>query len=79
MKKLNLSRLGVAAEKLHLARMTAVGGVAAFVASSARAEIDTAPITAALTEAGTAAGVVGAAVLVVLIGIKAFKYVRAAM
>ena len=48
-------------------------------ATSARAEIDTAPITGALTEAGTAAAVVGSAVLVVVVGIKAFKMIRTAM
>lgn len=66
-------------KKLNLSRLAPVAVAAAVASTSARAEIDTAPITTALTEAGTAAGVVGAAVLVVLIGIKAFKYVRAAM
>lgn len=58
-------------------------GVAALTAAgssfAAGGGIDTASITAKLTEAGTAAGVVGAAVLVVLVGIKAFKYIRSAM
>jgi hypothetical protein len=49
------------------------------VAGSASAAIDTAAITSALTDAGTAAGTVGAAVLVVVVGIKAYKYIRSAM
>jgi len=53
--------------------------VAAFVSTSASAAIDTAPVTTALTDAGAAAGVVGAAVLVVVVGIKAFKYIKQAM
>lgn len=62
--------------KTRLALLAAAGFS---VAGSASAAIDTAPVTTALTEAGTAAGVVGAAVLVVLVGIKAYKYIRAAM
>lgn len=46
---------------------------------SAQAAIDTTGVTSALTDAGTAAGVVGAAVLIVLIGIKAFKFIRSAL
>lgn len=46
---------------------------------SAHATIDTAGVTSALTDAGTAAGVVGAAVLVVLVGIKAFKFIKSAL
>lgn len=61
-------------------RRFAVAAAAGLTAAgSASAAIDTASVTASLTEAGTAAGVVGAAVLVVLVGIKAFKYIRSAM
>lgn len=56
-----------------------VVGFAAVFAGSAHAALDTAGVTTALTDAGTAAGVVGAAVLVVIVGIKAFKYIRSAM
>ena len=69
MKKANLS----------LSRLAPVGLVAALASTAARAEVDTAPITTALTEAGTAAAVVGSAVLVVIVGIKCFKYIRSAM
>ena len=62
-------------------RIQAGALVAAFVAApmSAMAAIDTTSVTAALTDAGTAAAVVGAAVLVVIVGIKAFKYIRQAL
>lgn len=49
-----------------------------FVAGSAFAAVPTEAIDA-ITEAGTDAAVIGAAVLVVLIGIAAFKYMRRAM
>lgn len=55
--------------------VVAFGGAAV----SAQAAIDTTAITSALTDAGTAVGVVGAAVLVVHVGGKVFKYIRAAM
>lgn len=57
--------------------LVAVGASA--VAGASQAAISTTEITGALTEAGTAAAVVGAAVLVVVVGIKAFKYIRSAM
>jgi hypothetical protein len=58
----------------------AVAGASFAVAGAASAgTIDTASVTAALTEAGTAAGVVGAAVLVVVVGIKAFKFIKQAL
>lgn len=60
-----------------------LGGVVGFstlaAVTSANAAMDTAAITSALTDAGTAAGVVGAAVLVVIVGIKAFKFIRGAL
>lgn len=57
----------------------AVGVGAVALSGSASAAIDTSSITAALTDAGTAGGVVAAAVLVVIVGIKAFKFIRAAL
>lgn len=51
----------------------------AVAATSAQAAIDTTSITGSLTEAGVAAAVVGAASLVVLVGIKAFKMIRTAL
>ena len=61
----------------NIARIIAVafGGAAV----SAQAAVDTTAITAALTDAGSAVAVVGAAVLVVHVGGKVFKYIRAAM
>jgi hypothetical protein len=63
--------------KKIFASVAALSGMA--FAGSASAAIDTAGVTTALTDAGTAAGTVGAAVLVVVVGIKAFKYIKSAM
>lgn len=61
-------------------RLFAVAGLSALgFAGSASAAIDVAAVTSALGDAGTAAGTVGAAVLVVIVGIKAFKYIKSAM
>lgn len=49
------------------------------MSTGAHAAISTTEVTAALTDAGTAAGVVAAAVIVVIVGIKAFKYIRSAL
>jgi len=40
--------------------------------------MDTTAIETAITAAGTAAGTIGAAVLVMLVGIRAYKWVRKA-
>jgi hypothetical protein len=64
--------------KSRSGRASLAAGVLAY-AGSASAAIDTAGITSALTDAGTAAGVVGAAVLIVYVGIKAFKMIKGAM
>ncbi|BAK77087.1 bacteriophage coat protein B [Pseudogulbenkiania sp. NH8B] len=48
------------------------------VAAGAHAEVP-AEVTTAITSAGTDAGVVGAAVLVVIIGIATFKFLRRAV
>ncbi|MDR2838397.1 MAG: major capsid protein [Azonexus sp.] len=48
-------------------------------AATSHAAIDTAAVTASIGEAGTAAAAVGAAVLVMIVGIKVFKWIRAAM
>lgn len=40
---------------------------------------DVTAITGAITDAGTAAGTVGAAVVVMLVGIKVYKWLRRAM
>lgn len=49
------------------------------VAGSASAAIDTAAVTSSLTDAGAAVAVVGAAVLVVIVGTKVFKWVARAL
>lgn len=64
---------------MNKTRLSVIAAGLFAVAGSASAAIETTSVTTALTEAGTAAGVVGAAVLVVLVGIKAYKYIRQAM
>lgn len=49
------------------------------VAASAHAAIDTTGVTDALTAAGTAVGVIGGAVLVAYVGVKAFSLAKAAL
>lgn len=60
-------------------RSAAAAAVGLTAAGSASAAVDVAAVTEALTSAGTAAATVGAAVLVVVVGIKAFKYIKSAM
>lgn len=62
-------------KSFRLATVAAFSGVAV----SAHAAIDTTTVTTALTEAGAAAAVVGAAALAVHVGIKAFKMIRSAL
>jgi len=45
----------------------------------AQAVVDTTDIEAAITDAGTAGAVVGAAVVVMIVGIKVFKWLRRAL
>lgn len=53
--------------------------LSALVAGTSQAAIDVAPVTTAIGEAGTAAATVGAAVLVMVVGIKVYKWIRGAM
>lgn len=53
----------------------ALGGAA----SLSQAAVDTADVITAITAAGTAAAAVGAAVLVMHVGIKVYKWIRGAM
>lgn len=52
---------------------------AAMFAGSSFAAIDVTSVTTALTDAGTAVATVGAAVLVVIVGVAAYKYIRRAL
>ncbi|WP_024302786.1 major capsid protein [Pseudogulbenkiania sp. MAI-1] len=58
-------------------KLVAVAGSTLAVAGSAMAAVPAA-VTTALNDAGTDAAVIGGAVLVVIIGIAAFKYMRKA-
>lgn len=51
----------------------------AFAQTSGGGSIDTGSVTSAITEAGAAAAVVGAAVLAMSAGIMAYKWIRRAM
>lgn len=48
-------------------------------AAASQAAITTTAIETAITDAGTAAGVIGLAVVVMLVGIKVYKWIRRAM
>lgn len=53
-----------------------VAGIGSFAMSSmASAAVDTTTITTAITDAATAVGVIGAAVVLVVLGIKTYKWV----
>jgi len=55
------------------------GAVLALSATVSQAAIDTTGITTAMTDAGAAIALVGAAYVVVRVGTKVFKWVAAAM
>jgi len=55
------------------------GAALAIVAGASQAAVDVTSITASIGDAGTAAATVGAAVLVMTVGIKVFKWIRGAM
>lgn len=54
-------------------------GVLALTAQVSQAAIDTTGITTAMTDAGAAIALVGAAYVIVKVGIKVFKWVAAAI
>lgn len=56
-----------------------VGIFAASAAGLSQAAVDVTAVTAAIGDAGTAAATVGAAVLVMVVGIKVYKWIRGAM
>ncbi len=51
----------------------------ALVSTASHAAIDTTAVTGAITEAGTAVGVIGAAILVLTVGIKVYKWMQRAL
>lgn len=60
-------------------RNAAVGILFASVAGLSQAAVDVTSVTTAIGDAGTAAATVGAAVLVMVVGIKVYKWIRGAM
>jgi len=63
--------------KRNLAGVGLLSGLA--FAPYASAVLDVTSVTAAITDAGTAGATVGLAVLVMIVGIKLFKWVRRAL
>lgn len=63
---------------IDMGKKLGYAGGLVLAASSAHAAIDTASITAVITDVVTAAGVVGAAVLAMHYGIKAYKWLKSA-
>jgi len=60
--------------------VTSVGvGALSLLPLASQAVIDTADITDAITDAATAGATVAAAVVVMIVGIKAFKWLRRAL
>lgn len=60
-------------------RAAAVGLGFALTAGSAMAAIDTTGVTAGIDEAKAAVAVVGAAGLLVVVGVKVYRWIRAAL
>lgn len=56
-----------------------VGTSATLAAGLSQAAVDVTSVTTAIGDAGTAAATVGAAVLVMVVGIKVYKWIRGAM
>jgi hypothetical protein len=56
-----------------------LGAGLALAAGSAQASIDTSAVTSAMTDAGAAIALVGAAYLVVKVGVKVYKWISGAM
>ena len=75
MKILNL----FSSAKTALKNKLVIGGMLALSATVSQAAIDTTGITTAMTEAGAAIALVGAAYVIVRVGTKVFKWVAAAL
>lgn len=56
-------------------KVALVGSGLTLVATQSQAAIDTAAITAGITDAGTAIATIGAAVVLILLGVKVFKWI----
>lgn len=63
----------------NLFKKVGSGLVLAAAAGASQAAIDVTAVTTAVGEAATAAGLIGAGVLVMIVGIKVYKWVRGAM
>lgn len=65
--------------RVNAARFVSLGVALGGSVSLAHAAVDTTEVISAITTAGTAAAAVGAAVLVLHVGIKVYKWIRGAM
>jgi len=65
--------------KLQALRLAVLALPLSVVATSAHAVIDVGDITDAIASAGVAGATVGAAVVVMIVGIKVFKWLRRAL
>ena len=63
----------------NVTRSALVGASLLAAAGASQAAIDTSGITTAIGEAATAGAAVGTAVLVMIVAIKVFKWIRGAM
>ena len=72
-------RKAIKGAALAIAGAVGLGGALVVGTQSASAAIDVTSVTTALTDAGTAVATVGAAVLVVIVGVAAYKYIRRAL
>jgi len=64
---------------MKLIKKLGVAVAAGIASASSFAAIDTSSVTSATSDAAAAVAVVGAAVLTVYVGVKAFKWIRAAL
>lgn len=66
-------------EKARVVAVLVAAGAASLVSGSALAVIDVSDITDKVTEVGVAVAIIGAAVLVMIVGVKVWKWLRRAL
>lgn len=66
-------------KKTNSVVVAVLAALGSMMAVPAFAAIDTASITAGITDASTAVGVIGAAVVLIYVGIKVYKWIRGAL
>jgi hypothetical protein len=66
-------------KQFNLSKKFGAGLALSTIAAASQAAVDVTSVTTAIGDAGTAAATVGAAVLVMVVGIKVYKWIRGAM